>query len=287
MVITAGWAASTRTWEAPQPEGLLSIAAARVLYGSSWSLLLASEVAAARALTGPRWRGLTEAQLSIDWLVGFEVPGPCKSACIGLGGMNDVRVKLEPWLEYGLGGGWIVGQVADDANRTLAESTWMLSPMRLVARTELELGPISLQLGAGPMLAFGLHDAHLHPKSGRGSLIELLVRDGGIGPGLRAEVRLRFFERVSLEAEAEAAVLLGASDSTPLEGLLDPAPGGLLSWRSASAGVGLWLPALDPIAVSLRLWLAELSTRALDRLGHRAVLLRFVVPLPLPGDRDQ
>src|SRR5687767_1501654 len=50
FALTIGWAWSARSLDAPYPDGLLALAAARVLYGTSWSILLTSEIALARLI---------------------------------------------------------------------------------------------------------------------------------------------------------------------------------------------------------------------------------------------
>jgi hypothetical protein len=301
ILTTAAWLAATRGWDAPYPYGVTGATAARVLYGTPWTFLIAGELALARALAGPRYGSLRRARAHFDWLAGVAVPSRCPagaplgaggSGCgLGLGGMSAFMAEVRGGpvaLDYRFDGGWLVGRVADDAQRTLAESVWVIEPAALVVRVELPLGdPLALELDAGVGLLFGMHNAHVHPRPEgvlQPSLAELSVRDAGIGPDLRFGAALFALDgRVALEGEAALAPLAGHHETAALTGLVVEPPG-LPVWRSASAGVSALLPPIEPVRLSLRVWAAELSTRPLLALGHRALMLRFSVPLPLPAD---
>jgi hypothetical protein len=286
IVLTASWAVAARNWDAPYPYGVTALAAVRTLYGTTGSVMLAGEVALARLLSGPDFEGISGAFYRIDWLGGWAVPAcpraPSAGCGLGLGGFSELRATISRSvlpLEFGVFGGWMMGRVDDDSRRTLAESSWVLSPARILARFEGRLGPISGLLELGPGAFFGMHDLHEHPKPDSmlpRSLTEITVQDIGVGAGGILEASLAFWRRFALEGQIEVAPLILGSASS----------GGVPLWRTVSLGLGLWPPIFEPLKMSLRLWAAELSDRSIGTLGHRAAMLRFELPVPLPDDLD-
>src|SRR5258708_27615856 len=55
IALTAAWGLSARASDLPQPQGILGVAVARVLYGTTYSILLSGEIIIARLLSGEDW----------------------------------------------------------------------------------------------------------------------------------------------------------------------------------------------------------------------------------------
>jgi hypothetical protein len=296
IALTVGWMWSARQFEPPYPEGILGVTVARVLYGTSWSVLLATEVAIARLLAGPDWGGMSRGRFKNNWLFGFDVPGRCQNSrharCgAGLGSFGEISATVteDPMrIRVALIGGWIQGRYDDDDRRTLIESTWVQAPVTVLGEQAIALGPFDLRVTLGPGVYWGLHNAHVHRKQDFDldtPVHELIVLHGGIGPGVHAEAAIVFFDVVSLEADLDlAAMLLGGSNEDapavvhPLDAFRDS---GIVLWRRASAGLTLEDTVLFPLRLSLRLWAAELSPGPLDKLHHRALAIEFTVPIEL------
>lgn len=287
LMLTAGFAVSARSLDAPFPDGIAGLVTARVLYGTSWSALLAGEIALARWLSGPRWEGLSVATYRSEWLIGHAAPGPCTRSCAGLGGANELRARLGgdgiP-VEVAASSGWIQGRAIHDERRTVLEATWVQSPIGVRVRPSLELQPFVLELSAGPGVYWGLHNAHVHPQSRELDVPwhQLAVLDAGLGFGGKVEAALRIADWVTLGAELELAwmALANAPDDPPaIAAPLGARADGELTWRRASAGIALHPPAWAPVSIGLRYAGLELSRRELDALGHRAVVVRFDFPI--------
>jgi hypothetical protein len=73
--LTVGWLMSARAWDAPYPEGLTGLAVARILYGTTWSLLVTTGITILRLTSGESWEGLRFGELRNEWHLGFEIPG--------------------------------------------------------------------------------------------------------------------------------------------------------------------------------------------------------------------
>ena len=296
LLMTAAWVASSRGWDAPQPQGLVGVLAARLLYGTSFSVLIGLEVALLRSIFGEDFDGLGGGRHRHHWMAGYQIPGGCPDTpdwgCgFGLGGYSELSVRLEraPFpLELALTGGWLQGHHGTDPRRTLMESTWVVAPLIARARLPVSLGPARLEAVFGPGIYAGLHAAHVHPtKAGAQSLQvplhEMIVLQGGAGLGLHAKLSLELFGALWLEAEADLAPFLlgGTQQNLPeVVQVLGPFdPGRRLWWRRASVGLGLSREVLEPLRIGVRHFAAELSERPLPQAGHRAWLVEIEVPL--------
>jgi hypothetical protein len=299
IALTIGWAAAARSLDFPQPQGLLGIALARVLYGTTYSILLTGEIAIARLLSGEDWAGLSRGAFLDNWLVGFDVPGRChagraKSACgLGLGSFGEVSATVVRGtipIRVALAGGWIQGRFDDDGDRTLVESTWVQAPMSVRAELPISIGPVKLSLNLGPGIYWGMHNAHVHPYASSSvdlgaPFYELIVLHAGAGPGVYGAAALSFGDVLAIVADADlAAFVLGVTNEgapavvAPLDPFRDR---GLIVWRRASAGLAF---ALDPLRISVRYYAVELSPGPIAKLGHRAFGIGFEVPIELGAD---
>lgn len=308
IALTVAWGLSARVWDAPYPEGITAIAFARILYGTSWTFLVAADVALIRAFAGEDWSGISKGAFKNHWLVGLDVPGRCsdrnseneRGPCgVGLGSFGEIsaRVSSEYPIRAALTGGWIQGRYADNSERTLMESTWIQAPLSIWYEPRFELGPVALELSFGPGWFWGMHNAHVHLKPGvklprdrAPPFYEMIPLHYGTGPGGHAAVGLVFFDAVALVAEADvAAFILGGSNE---DALAKVAPltvfdaRGMPLYRKYAAGLRFTLDALHPLILSAKVMGVELSPRALDRAGHLAAGLQFEVPMDLQKDEE-
>jgi hypothetical protein len=273
----------------PQPRGLLAHEATRVLYGSSWTAMLALETFVVAAAAGG-FDFLAEAVYRTDWLVGAELPacpaGASLGGCgLGAGGFGGLAFRPKgSALFFEAGGGWLEQRVRADDRRTLSESMWVLNPITVTLPVETPAAPLGLFLRAGPGLYFGMHNAHLHAHraSARAGVPwhELFPLDAGLGPGGRAEAGILIARRVRFHGEVVGALLpLGTRGSTPGEALRPLARSrGVPSFRQVSAGIGYEDPS-TPMRLGVSLFAAELSSRPYTELGHRGAFLRLEFPL--------
>lgn len=295
IMLQAGTLMTTRAWLGPYPRGLAAHVATRALYGTTWSVMLASETLLALTLSGGSFAWLAEAHYRADQLFGLNVPAGCASfgangGCgVGLGGFAGLHARLAGspiWLE--VSGGWLQQRVGTDAQRTLGESTWVMTPIGVTAEGVLNRGGVlELRAVGGPHIQFGMHNAHVHPTAlGDETLsvpwTELMPLHAGLGPGARAEVRLVLGQRVSLDLEGVfTPLLLSTTDEHPQAVLapLGPTAGqGLPTWRRVSVGASY----IDrAVRVGLSFYAAELSGRPVTALGHQAIALRLDFPLGL------
>ncbi|MFO0758502.1 MAG: hypothetical protein U0359_18565 [Byssovorax sp.] len=290
--LSFSWVASGRLFAGPIEQSVSSFLVARVLNGTTWSILLGLELYTIRKL-GHGWGFLDRVSFNAEQAFGFGVPTACippydARACgVGLGGVDELRGHLRgtPWV-FSLTGGWIQGRVATDERRTVMESTWLFSPMAAQIEAEAKAGPIRARAAIGPGLYFGMHTAHAHPETRQNDLDipwhGLYPLDGGIGIGARADAGLSLGNWVSLGGTLIVAPMLGRS-IPDLDRAIAPvrssAGESFLSWRNASAGLTLTLPGTRGAKVGLRYWVGELSSRPMYRAGHQAVTLRWEVPL--------
>jgi hypothetical protein len=290
--LSVSWVLSGRLFAGPIVQGVSSFVVARVLNGSTWSVLLGLELAALRRL-GHGWGWLERVSFNADQTYGFGVPAGCvgpyaaRGCGLGLGGTDELRGHLRgtPWV-FSLTGGWIQGRVATDEKRTVIESTWLFSPVAAQLEIERALGPLRARAALGPGLYFGMHTAHVHPETTRDDLgvpwHGLYPLDAGIGIGLRADAALTVARVVSIGGTLIVAPMLGRSlpDIDPVAApVISSAGRSLLTWRTVSVGATVELPGTAGVRLGLRYWAGELSSRPLPSAGHQAIALRWEVPL--------
>jgi hypothetical protein len=291
---------TNRTWDAPYPWGTIGQYSTRILYGMSWTLMLGLESLAVVAASKGKLDWIGEASYRSDWVLPVDLPAcpyiGARGGCgLGVGGFAflQVRPRRSRWW-YEAGGGWIQQRVQNDALRTVAESTWVLTPISAVY--ELRTDPdqaVAFRAFAGPGIYFGMHAGHMHPTP-RGAEIysdvpwtEMYPLDAGIGPGARVEGRMIVKQHLSIEGEMiMAPFLLGgpakhvSSDIAPLDFERE----GMSVWRKVGLGIGWDDPRNVPFKVTLAFFAAELSERPLDRIGYRGGMIRFDIPLRVPRD---
>lgn len=287
-------ALSSRAWSAPYPWGTIGHYAARILYGSTWTVMVTLEALAFAAAHGgdPDWLG--EAAYRSDWIMPVDAPscvyvGASGGCGLGVGGFSflQARPARSRWW-YEVGGGWIQQRVTNDALRTVAESSWVLTPVSVVRELHTDLAaPVAARLFAGPGLYFGMHAGHMHPTTrGRDAyrdapLTQLYPLAYGIGPGARIEGRLIFGRHLSLEGEIVLApfIVNGQPDVRRDVEPLHEDRGGIPVWRKVTLGIGWDDERALPFKPTLAFFGAELSGRSVDRIGYRGVMLRFDIPL--------
>lgn len=293
LTLQASTLFTNRTWNAPYPKGLLAHEATRVLYGTTWTAMLGIESLVAVMASDGKFAWLGEATYRTDWVFGLSVPacpytgayGGCGVGVGGFGGLHVRPLGSHWWFE--VSGGWIQQRVANDENRTLAESAWIMTPLAAAYEVRAGENPVALRVRAGPGAYFGMHNAHVHPTElGAPKLDvpwhEIFPLDAGLGPGARMEARLIFLERLSLDAEVVLAPLFigGPTTSPPREvAPLDAPRGGIPTWRYVGLGASWDRPDFMPMRVGLSFFGAELSGRPITKLGHQGVMLRFEFPL--------
>lgn len=292
--MTLTWGFAGGYFQAPQLDGIVALMATRVLYGTTWSVMLVSEVALMRRIGGGL--GFADQALWVsDRLFGYAVPGGCDQpgahgGCgLGTGGFAELQLHFAGTpLWFALGGGSVLGRVATSERRILSEATWVLSPAAVMLAVAPRLGPIQLRFALGPGIYLGLHDAHVMGRPGFEYRVgapwhSVVPLDGGIGAGGRTEVGFGVPGGVRATVEGVLAPFAGPSGTPVLAAPLDrPRGSGPNVWRSASVGLSAPLP--GKTRLGLRYWGGELSQRALPALGHRAALLRWEIPLRGAGD---
>jgi hypothetical protein len=285
---------TSRRWDAPYPQGLVAQVATRALYGTSWTGMLVLESFAASLASGGRFDWLAEAHYRTDWLFGATAPacggpgtaGGCGAGVGSFGGLH-VRPRGSHWW-FEVTGGWLEQRIANDALRTLEESSWVLTPLGATYALDGHAGPVGVAARCGPGAYFGMHAAHLHPTElGDKTLAvpwhELYPLDVGVGVGARAELALTFARTVRIAGGAVAAPLVAGTRHTRTSPELAPLSGGsgVPWWRALSLGLDVTAPALS-MQFGASLFLAELSTRPLGELGHMGFMFRFDFPLRTP-----
>ncbi len=289
-----------RTWDAPYPWNWVGQYSARILYGTSWTLMLGLEGMLLLVTAGPELDGIAEASWRTDWVVSYDLPacpspGAFGGCGVGVGGFSTVALRLARskwWLEAG--GGWVQQRVLNDENRTVGESIWVLSPLTATYALSSGPGPVELRARFGPGIYFGAHQAHVHPTlRGRRAGVdppwtEMYPLDAGIGPGGRVELDLRLAEHVSLDAELVVAPFLLGGPTTrrdPEIAPLDFARDGISTWRRSTVALG-WVGSKSfQMKTSFALSAMELSDRPITRAGHLSGMLRFDIPLDLARAR--
>lgn len=291
---------TNRTWDAPYPWGTIGQYSTRLLYGLTWTVMLAAESLAVLAAAGGTFEWLGEASYRSDWMISTDAPAcprPGAYGGCGLGVGDFAFLQVRPrgskwWLEAG--GGWIQQRILNDQYRTVAESSWVLTPISATyeVKTDPE-SPVAFKMFAGPGIYFGLHNGHMHPtlrgerdKNLNAPWHEMYVLDGGIGPGGRLDARVIFGRRLGVEAELVIAPFLlgGPTGARPSADIapLDFEREGMSVWRKGLAGLS-WNDPKWPLRPVLAAFAAELSERPMVLAGHRGVMLRFDIPLRVPG----
>jgi len=303
-VLEGGWSVAmqvdtvlaSRRWDAPYPQGLVAQQATRVLYGTTWTAMIALESLTTSLASGGRFDWLAEAHYRTDWWFGASAPacptpGANAGCGLGIGGFGGIEVRpVRSSFWYEVSGGWLEQRIASDARRTLEDSLWVLAPLTVTYAASASAGPLGLDARVGPGAYFGMHSTHLHPTTaGERSLDvpwhELYALSGGLGPGGRAELGITLAHTVRLEGGVVAAPLVLGTRRTSLTPELAPVrldPRGVPWWRAVSCGVAVSNSAL-PMRLGLSFFAAELSTRSLDTLGHAGFMLRFDFPLRARG----
>jgi len=275
----------------PQPKGIIAQEATRLLYGGSWTAMLALEAYAVLSFAGGNFDFLAEASYRMDWLMAATLPAcPAKvsyGGCgIGVGGFGSLRIRPKgSWVSFEAGGGWIEQRAAHDERRTVSESMWVLMPLGATVGVETPSAPLGLFVRAGPGAYFGMHNGHLHPHgTGPGKPTapwhEMYPIDVGVGPGGTVHGGLVVAKKLRVEAELVVAVLpLGKSWSTVSPDLA-PLHGseGVPSFRLLSFGA-TWDDPTTPFRFGASLFRAELSTRPLSNFGHAGGMVRLEFPL--------
>jgi hypothetical protein len=309
LVFDGGWSfavhvateLTNRSWDAPYPWGTVAQYSTRLIYGTGWTVMLALESLAVVSAANGTFDWLGEATYRTDWMIATDAPVcPRPGAYGGCGvGVGDfayfmLRPRKSHWW-FEAGGGWIQQRIYNDQFRTVAESSWVLTPLTALYELSTDReAPVALRVFAGPGIFFGLHNGHMHPTL-RGErekkldppFIELYPLDGGIGPGGRAEARLIFGRRVALEGELIMAPFLlgGPTGSRPSTDIapLDFEREGTTVWRKLTAGIAYDDPKNLPFKMTFAIFGAELSDRPVGLAGHRGGMIRFDFPLRVPG----
>ena len=235
-----------------------------------------------------------------DWMLPVDLPacrhiGADGGCGIGVGNMAFITVAPRHskwWFEAG--GGWFEQRVLYDAVRTLGESTWMLTPLSVMRELSTNQDwPIALQWYIGPGIYGGMHSGNMHP-SVRGQDVypnfrasELYVFDGGVGPGLRTELHINVLRHLTFEGNLVFAPLLIGGASRDISRAVEPLNyprSGVPIWRKLDFGIGFQDYKALPFKPVLMFFGAELSERHLDKLGYRGGMIRFDVPIRVPGD---
>lgn len=282
---------TSRRWDAPYPNGLLAQEVTRVLYGTSWTTMIALEALLASLASDGSFAWLAEARYRTDWMFGVTAPacaGGAKAGCgAGSGTYGGLHVRprgSDLWFE--VTGGWLEQRVASDARRTLAESSFVLSPLAVSYGMSERRGALGVDAKLGVGAYFGMHSAHVHPtEEGARTLDvpwhELYPIDVGAGPGARAELGVTLAHSVRLEGGVVLAPLLLGSRRPNVGRDLAPlvaAKRGIPCWRAANVGVAL-ADGVLPMRLALSLFASELSTRPVGKLGYGGFMLRFDFPL--------
>jgi hypothetical protein len=293
-------ALTSRAWDAPYPWGTLGHYTTRLLYGMSWTTMLSLESVAVMAAHGGKSDWIGEASYRSDWVMPTSAPactyvGADGGCGLGIGGFSFLQVRpvrSHWWFEAG--GGWIQQRISNDALRTVAESSWVLTPVSAAYELRTDpRAPIAFRLFAGPGVYFGMHAGHMHPTErgqdvyGRTRWTQLYPLAAGLGPGGRVEARAIALQRLSFEAELVLAPFLvgGPTDDVPAAVLPLHRGSGLTVWRKAMVGLGWDDSRRNGFKPTIALYASELSERTLDRIGYLGGMIRFDIPLDLPDNR--
>ena len=291
---------TNRTWDAPWPQGTIGQYSTRILYGMSWTIMMGLESLAVVLVSGEKFDWLAEAAFRSDWVVPVTLPacpdvGAWGGCGLGVGTFSLLQIRpvgTKWWFEAG--GGWIQQRVLNDALRTVAESSWIMTPISAVREFKTDLdADIAFRLFAGPGLYFGMHNGHMHPTR-RGAEIypdvpwhQMYVLDAGIGPGARVEGRMIIKQHLALEGEITMAPFLVGGPSKHVSSDIAPLDferEGMSVWRKVGLGLAWDDPRRLPFKSTLAFFGAELSESPVERIGYRGVMLRFDIPLKVPRE---
>jgi len=290
VLMTGAWIYSARLWDTPQPDGLLGLVAARVLFGTSHSLILSGQLALFTRLFEHDSERLSQGRFQNEWWVGLDVPADCAQSSdpgcgFGLGGASELSVLVDQHLELALMGGWIQGRVQDSEAGTVLEATWFEGPLVARRLDRFEVGPVRIETAMGGGLFLGLHVAQYHPRGGRpegASPLELSVLGGGLGPGFSGRLRVSLPADFRVYAEADVVPLFGHSRAAAPQRLAPlSSEAGVPIWRRFAIGLGFPPIGDAPVRLSARLVTMELSARRWHQTGHWMASLGFEVPFVL------
>jgi len=291
---------TNRNWDAPYPWGTTGQYSTRFLYGLSWTGMLAVESFVLIAGAGGTFEWLAEANYRSDWIVGVDAPvcprpGASGGCGVGVGDFSFLQMRPRGskwWFEAG--GGWIQQRISNDQYRTVAESSWVLTPISATyeVKTDQE-ADVAFRMVAGPGIYFGLHNGHMHEtlrgrrdKGLSAPWHSMYVLDGGIGQGGRVDARPVFPRRGGIEAGLILGpFLVGGPAGRPPAAHPPPPPPpgpGMSVWRKHTLGLS-WNDPKWPVKPVVAAWAAELSERNVFLAGHRGLMLRFDIPLRVPG----
>lgn len=289
---------TSRRWDAPYPQGLVAQVVTRTLYGTSWTSMIVLETFAASLASGGRFDWLAEAHYRTDWLFGVTAPvcpspgayGGCGAGAGSFGGL-EVRLRGSPFW-WTVTGGWLEQRIANDSQKTLEESLWVLTPLAVAYGKDARSGAVALAARLGAGAYFGMHSAHVHPTALGAETLhvpwhELYPLDVGVGPGARAELALSVAESVRLSGGAVLAPLVAGSRRTRSYPEVEPLPAGhrgVPTWRALTLGLDV-SPRGSPLRFGAAAFLAELSTQPIGELGHAGFMFRFDFPLRLEPAR--
>jgi hypothetical protein len=294
-----GTTAATRRWDSAH--GWTAQVFTRIAYGTSWSVMMAADSLVVVAVGGYEFAWADRARFHSSWFVGTSVPSGCSrlgadgGCAVGIGSYSGLAFRFANrpwWIENE--GGWIEQRVSADADRTLVESTWTLTPARLVYERVFPHPVLGARVRLGSSLTLGMHNAELHPRLGtnngyKDSWLEMHPLDYGVGPGGLVDLRIDVFRNFSLFGAVKVTpLLLGRSETGPdpiLEKLAVDRPSGIPTYREASFGASVHLPQV-PMDIGLGYEALELSSRRIDKLGHGALLVRFEYELDISRPRE-
>lgn len=281
-----------RAWEPPTVAGLTGHFTRRILYGTTWTLMLGVESVAVVVAAGPKLDWLGAAAYRLDWMLPVDLPTCPRigaNAGCGLGTGGFAFLQLRPigsrwWFEAG--GGSTDQRVSSDALRTVGESTWVLTPIAALRELETPTDAIaSVRALVGAGVYGGMHNASMHPTArgedafGKQPWTELHPLEGGIGPGGVVDVTFALLRRITLAGDLTIApFLLGATVHRVSSAVapLDRPRSGIPVWRKLDVGVGY---RLSNMTMSVVGFAEELSDRPIVKAGSRGGMLRFDVRL--------
>jgi hypothetical protein len=300
FTLNLGTELTSRGWDAPYPWGILGQYTTRILYGTTWTVMVGIEAVALILAHGGEFDWLAGATYRTEWLFAADAPacpqpGAYGGCGVGLGGFSFAQIRPRGGkLWYESGGGWIQQRILNDQLRTVNESAWVLTPLTVLRPFATDRSrDLALRVRAGAGLFFGMHAAHMHPTELGAETYqhrpwsEIYPLAAGIGPGPRLEGRLTVLRHLTLDGDLVVAPFLAGGPSSDVShdvAPLDAPRHGLTVWRRVEAGIGWTDPGVVPFDIVVALFGAELSERSPFKIGYRGAMLRFDVPLRLAED---